>query len=338
MNSLDLHTSEFLRHRQVRRLGFGRSADRIGWTPACPRRPWATENRQAGLMVNARYQHFCSVLLLLFGLVATACGLHIAASPVMAKDTPVQLPVDPQVQKLVTQVALQVIPHTYEDRKKWGQQRRVLGGLYVKREGLRLKTHRTWKMVNHGTWTRYRIELRDPRRQFQVNVQDLQYRQDGQVSFRIRCLAPLSVFGRLSQWQHGVQLASLSVEAEADVELSMQCQIATRWELDDLQPTLVVRPIVQDAQMRLQRFRLQRVSQLHGPLVKSLSHGVREILEDQIAHRREKIVKKLNEQIARQEKLLRWSLGAGVQKLLAADQRREEPGDGASRREATGED
>ena len=115
-----------------------------------------------------------------------------------------------------------------------------------------------------------------------MRVDQLSYGPDGRLELEITCTARLKMFGRFSQWRHGVQLVSFSVDAEADVKLIMQCQRWTRWESTDSGPAFVIQPTVHDADLRLERFRLF-VSAIYVDLSSSqFSHGIREMLEEQI--------------------------------------------------------
>ena len=59
---------------------------------------------------------------------------------------------------LITDIILDNIPHQYEDKDDWGRQKQIVSGLKVWRDGLKIKTKRRRKNVNHGTWTRYTVK------------------------------------------------------------------------------------------------------------------------------------------------------------------------------------
>jgi hypothetical protein len=216
--------------------------------------------------------------------------------------------VDEGLHQLVTDLARAFIPENYEDNRKWGKTKEVFDGLHVRREGWRIKTHRRKKEVNHGTWTRYEVRLLNPDKRFKIRLQDLRSLPDGRTSVDIHCDARLRSFGRLSEWQYGVQLISLSAEADADVRLVMQCTFRVNVDLSHLPPEVVMDVNVDEADVTIHRFRMRRISQLSGPLVKQLSHEVREVLEDALAKQQDKMVEKINKQIEKNEEKLRLSL------------------------------
>jgi len=213
-----------------------------------------------------------------------------------------------QFQQLLTRIALANIPHTYEDEKEWGKTKEVWAGVKVWRDGFRIKTKRRKKEVNHGTWTRYQIRLADPERQFHVRLENVRKVTEGRIEFDAWLDAALKVSGRVSQWELGVQLISVSMEADARVRLRVRSNVGMELDPTKLPPDVGLAPIVTDAELQIVDFRLRRLSDLRGPLVKALSHRVREVLEDQIAKRRPALVKKINRQIDKNRDDLRLSL------------------------------
>ncbi len=216
--------------------------------------------------------------------------------------------VDEGLHALVTDLTRAFIPRDYEDNRKWGKTKEVVDGLHVRRDGWQIKTHRTKKAVNHGTWTRYEVRLLDPENRFKITLQNVRRLPDGRVAVDVHCDARLRTFGRLSEWQYGVQLFSLSAEAHADVRLTMACAFRVNVDLSRIPPDVIVDVHVDDAEILIRRFRMRRISQISGPLVKQLSHGVREVLEDAIDQRRDKMAEKINKQIEKNQDKLRLSL------------------------------
>lgn len=208
---------------------------------------------------------------------------------------------DPRLHNVVSDLVRDVMPHEYEQTRGWGKTEDLVRGLYVKREGWRIKTHRTRKPVNHGTWTMYRVELIDPDEHFQVRWENVRQVPGQRLAFELQCTARVRIFGRLSEWQQGVQLVSLSAEAEADIRLTLACEVSPRLEMSRHKFGLTLDPTVHGADLQITQFRLQRISQLDGPLVRALSSSVREILEDEIARRREKLVLQINRQLAKHQ-------------------------------------
>ena len=154
----------------------------------------------------------------------------------------------------------------------------------------------------------YRVTFPKPD-ELTVRVTNIHQLADGRAGFDAEFAAPLELFGRLSEWQRGVQLISLSADADARVRLRVS--VALKLKLDagkKLVPDVLLEPEVTAAQLDLEQFRLKRLSQLHGPLAKHLGTEAREIIEDELADRNSELVAKINKQIAKKQDKLRLSL------------------------------
>ena len=250
-------------------------------------------------------------------LVGAFAGLSLLASPLWAEmpspasetlETTVRA-ADGGLSEFVTQLLKTHLPPEYEKKKNWDQTTEVFDGLHVHLDGLRVKTKRKMKAVNHGTWTMYRVRLTEPD-QFTLRIENIRSLEDGRAAFDLEVYAPLAVFARLSEWNRGVQLISLSADCDARVRLQATC--ALRMKLvaakDSLIPDVNLEPEVISARFLLEEFRLHRVSQLHGPLVKHLGSEAREVIEDELADRNAEIVAKINRQIEKQQDKLRLPL------------------------------
>lgn len=215
---------------------------------------------------------------------------------------------DSGLSEFVTGVVRTHLPENYEKRKNWDNTTAVFDHLEVERKGLKIETRRKYKQANHGTWTMYRITFPKPE-ELQVRITNIRQLEDGRAGFDVEFSTPLDLFGRLSEWQRGIQLISLSADCSARVHLQATC--ATRVKLErngKLIPDVQLEPEVISAKLEMTEFRLHRLSQLHGPLAKHLGTEAREIIEDELASRNAELPAKLNKQLAKQHDKLRLSL------------------------------
>ena len=180
--------------------------------------------------------------------------------------------------------------------------------MHLSLDGLQLKTKRRWKEANHGTWKRYNAWLIDPDQQFDLRIENIREAEKGRIAFEIAIDAKLGLFARLSEWQHGVQLISVSTDAEAVVQLRMTCEASMKLDFEQFVPDLVVEPEITAADLTLMHFDLQRVSNLQGPGVEQLGRSLRDVLQDEINHRRPRLVAQANRQIERNRDKLRFSI------------------------------
>ena len=204
-------------------------------------------------------------------------------------------------------LVLRNLPPSFEDNRKWGKEKEVFNGINLRREGWKVETKRRMKTVKQGTWSRYYIEFVDPAHKLQINIQNIEYPKKGPVRVQTQIIAPLKLFGRVSEWRRDVQLISISTNADATVELNIDCEIHVIVNPLKIPPDVEFRPIVTDATVAMRDFKVHNISQLHGPLAELLGKGIREVLDDRLEDYREKLVLKMNSEIDKQKGRLKIS-------------------------------
>jgi hypothetical protein len=214
---------------------------------------------------------------------------------------------------LATAIVRQNLPAEFESQDNWGRTTEVWAGIDLRREGLQLKTRRRKKQVNDGTWKRYRVRLIEPEEQLNIQIQDVRPLPDGRVEFELAADARLEMFARLSQWELGVQLFSLSANATAHTQFRVRCDVGLKLDPTKLPPDVILDPVVRAAELRLVDFRLDRISQVGGAVARELGQQTRSLLDQELAKQNAKLPDKINRQIDRNRQQLRLS----VQDLLA---------------------
>ena len=212
------------------------------------------------------------------------------------------------LEKTLTSLIRDALPAKYENNKQWGMTKQIYEGLKVEREGWKIETRRRRKTVNHGTWKRYEVTLINPDQHFQLDLRDVTETGDGRYRFDVVCTAKLHVFGRLSQWERGVQLISLSADADTNVRMRIVGTVGLKLDPFKLPPDVALDPQVTEAKLELLDFRLNRVSELHGPLAKHLGEGLREVVEDKVDNVNRTLAAKLNQQIDKKRAKLKLSV------------------------------
>lgn len=218
--------------------------------------------------------------------------------------------------KWIVWLAKNHLPRQYDNTKNWGMQKTVLDGWDFRQEGLKLETKRRWKDVNHGQWTKYHLEIREPEENFQITIHDIQTLTDGKVQFAAKIKAPLDLQGRLSIWQYDVQVISLNADAEADVEVDLVCQVAVRLHPLTFPPDILLQPEVISSEMRLNYFRLNRLSQVGGPMAKRLGEGMEIFLREKVSNEGTRLTEKLNRAIEKRRDRLRISGSEWIQSKM----------------------
>lgn len=207
----------------------------------------------------------------------------------------------PEMTGMVRWLILKNLPPTYEDKKKWGKQKQVIDGLHVEMKGLKIDTHRRFKMVNHGTWTRYFVELKDPENELQVQLVNLTEPRPGVIQFETIIEAPLHVFGRYSRYQWDVQLISMSANADARVRMTVQTEVELVVQPLTFPPKIEIRPKVLAANAELLEFKIRNISQLKGPVARALGDSLENVLRERLDDYDQKLTDKMNAQLAKQK-------------------------------------
>lgn len=222
----------------------------------------------------------------------------------------------PEMVAWLSQLIHNNLPPTYEDDRKWDQQREVWDGIQLRREGMRIETKRKKKMVNAGTWTRYKIDLVDPDRLLVVRFHRLEPTPDGGVAFHVTVDCNLDVFGRLSQWVRDVQVISISANADAACRLTLIGTVAVKMNVFKLPPDLAVRPHVDVAHIELTHYRVRRISQVGGDFAKVLGNGLRGVVDDKLEDLNGKLADKINKQIEKHQDRLTFAPQAWLKTKL----------------------
>ena len=264
---------------------------------------------------------FCIAALILWPALAEAQALREARSIPVAKrpgvvaaptvSQPVSgttIPIGESLQHYITKLILEEVPREYENTKKWGGTKRVTSGLDWEREGIKVETRRQWKEVNHGSWSRYRIKLVDPEKTFEVRLENLTDLGDNVAAFDLVGVAKLSCTARISEWRRGVQIISLSGDADAKVRLVTHVEMKMSLAPGTFPPDILLSPRVTSADLQLQAFELQRLGVADGPLVKQLGEVVEEGLQNYLSENRKKLAEKMNKQLDKKRDKLKIPL------------------------------
>jgi hypothetical protein len=211
---------------------------------------------------------------------------------------------------LLKGMVLDAIPHTYQEWDDWGRQAKQFAGVAWRRDpGGKWETKRQWTKVNDGIWRMYSAELVNPEQTFQVQLTNLRESTPGVVVFDLSFVASLNLRARQAQWLRGVQLYSLSAEGSARVRLTLVCELSSSLDLRQLPPSIQLRPVVREANLKLDDFKIDRVSKLGGEFAQQITTAVRGELDEKLQKKSTDLTKKLNERLAKEQDKLRISLG-----------------------------
>ena len=226
--------------------------------------------------------------------------------------------------QIVARMIAEAIPREYDRTKDWGRTKRITTGLRSSGNFFEFDVHRQKTEVKHGVWKHYRATLVEPEKNLLVRIDNLRSLEAGKIAFTLFVTTKLHGWGRAKVYDRGIHLIALEAEADAKISLWLDCEIALEAAPASLLRGIAIRPQVTAARMSLDEFRLGRISDLSGPIVRELGDGLRHLIEDELNG--PKLAAKLNRSIEKRrdrlvftpEMLLGTSRGADHSVVPAA--------------------
>ncbi len=197
--------------------------------------------------------------------------------------------------QLVAGMIAEVIPREFDRSKDWGRTKRITTGLRSSGNFFEFDIHRKKSQVNHGVWKHYRAALVEPEKNLLVRIDNLRSLEAGKIAFTLFVSTKLHGWARAKVYEQGVHLIAFEAEADAKASLWLDCEIALEMAPASLLTGIAVRPQVTNARLSLDEFRLLRISDVSGPVVRELGDGLRHLIEDELNG--PKLVKRLNRSI-----------------------------------------
>ena len=232
-----------------------------------------------------------------------------------------QIDAGEKIDQLLTRLVLENIPHEFEDTKDWGRQVERWDGVKFQREGLKIETKRRKKLVNDGTWTRYSVQLRDPKEKFSIQIKNMRESTENKFTLEIHFVSELSLTARHSKWLRGVQLFTVSAEGFASLLLVVFVDLEIKPVSLKIPPDFVVSPVVRKADIVLDEFRIDRIAKIGGEVSQQITKAIRSELEEKIEKKEPKLVLRMNKEIDKNRDDLRISIADSMHaKWLKATQ------------------
>jgi hypothetical protein len=209
--------------------------------------------------------------------IVAACGLASIANA----QTP-QPPASDALASTLSQLIRDAIPRTYDKQKDWGATRDVTVGYRVDGKPFHYHVHRRTKPVEHGVWKHYKLQVVEPDKNLRVRLRDLRPVGPGRMAFTLELESKLDAWARAKVYQYGVHIIALEVEGDLQMRLQIHGEIALQATVVSGAAAIAAHPVVTDAKLSLDEFRIRRVSDARGPIVRELSDGVRSIVLDEL--------------------------------------------------------
>lgn len=230
---------------------------------------------------------------------ATATYLLVWVHATAGQAEPTHAPEPQHLAQAFGRLVADAVPEVYDKREDWDRQKNITVGLKTEGKGLRTKIRRRKKPVNHGVWKHYRVRLDEPEQNLQVRVENLRSIDPGRVGFTLRAAAKLDAWARAKVYHYGVHLIALEMVGEMHVDLRIDCEVGIAVKTIDNSPGIAIDPQVTDAALQFSHFRLQRVSNAKGPLVRELGDAMQKAIQRDLQG--PKLTQKLNRAIEKKK-------------------------------------
>jgi hypothetical protein len=240
----------------------------------------------------------------LFAFVVVAVGLMKAtAGPTFTALTGITPEL---VAQLVTPLIAEAIPREFEGKKDWGKTREVTRGLHSDGNFFNFDIHREKKEVNDGVWKKYRVTLVDPDKNLDVRIDNLQQQESGKYTLTLFLAAKVHAWAKVVVYKQGLRVLSLEPEGDTSIRLWVDAEVGVETvQSSSFIPAIELQPVVSDARLKFDDFRLTRIGDVHGDIAKEIGELLRKELQKQLSGT--KLVDRFNHSLQKHPERLRLS-------------------------------
>jgi hypothetical protein len=224
---------------------------------------------------------------------------------------------------VVSQVAARIIaaeiPREIERKKDWGKTKEITTGLHSNGNFLKFDIHREKSEVNHGIWKQYKLTLIDPDKNLDVQIQKLRTLENGRIALTLYLAAKVHGWAQTTVYDRGIHIVGLEAEGDTGIKLSLDAEVGVNpLKSNSFLPAgYALDPVVTDAHIQFEDFKLTRISDLRGPLAKEIGVVLRDAVEKELAG--PKLTAKINESIAKHRDRLQLTPERLVGKIAAKE-------------------
>jgi hypothetical protein len=225
------------------------------------------------------------------------------------------------VAQLVTPLIAEAVPREFEGKKDWGKTTTVVSGLHSEGNFFKFDIHRQTSEVNDGIWKKYRVTLIDPDKNLEIRIDNMHRLDSDRYALTLFVAAKVHGWARAVVYEHGVHVISLDAEGDTSIRLWIDAEVGVETvESSTFIPGLELRPVVTDARLKFDDFKLTRISDVRGAIAKELGDLLRKELQKKLSG--PKLVERFNHSLQKHPERLRLSpdmlLGKSLPKKKAA--------------------
>jgi hypothetical protein len=188
------------------------------------------------------------------------------------------------VAQLVTPLIAEAVPREFEGQKDWGKTKNVTTGLRSEGNFFRFDIHSKKNEVNDGVWKKYRVTLIDPDKNLELRIDNMHRLESGKYALTSFVAAKVHGWARAIVYEHGVHVISLEAEGDTAIRLWVDAEVGVETvQSSTFIPGLELRPVVTDARLKFDDFKLTRISDVRGAVAKELGDLLRKELQKKLS-------------------------------------------------------
>jgi hypothetical protein len=207
---------------------------------------------------------------------------------------------------LITPLIADAVPRQFEGKKDWGKTALVTTGLHSDGNFFRFDIHREKSEVNDGVWKKYRVTLVEPEKNLEIRIDNLQRQEDGKYKLALFVAAKVHAWAKVIVYKKGLRVLSLEPEGDTSIRLWIDADVGVETvKSSTFIPGVELKPLVTDARLKFDDFRLTRIGDVHGDIAKELGVLLRKVLQKELSG--PKLVDRLNHSLQKHPERLRLS-------------------------------
>jgi hypothetical protein len=222
---------------------------------------------------------------------------------------------------LLTPLIAEAVPREFEGQKDWGKTTLITTGLHSDGNFLKFDIHREKSEVNDGVWKKYRVTLVEPEKNLEIRIDNLQRQEDGKYKLTLFVAAKVHAWAKVVVYKKGLRVLSLEPEGDTAIRLTLDADVGVETvKSSTFIPGVELQPVITDANIKFDDFRLTRIGDIHGDVAKEIGELLRKVLQKEMSG--PKLVDRLNHSLQKHPERLRLSpdqlLGKSTPKKKAA--------------------
>ncbi len=208
--------------------------------------------------------------------------------------------------RLIVPLIAEAVPREFAGEKDWGKTKKITTGLRSEGNFFRFDIHSKRSEVNDGVWKKYRVTLVEPDKNLEIRIDDLHRLESGKYALKLFVAAKAHGWARAVVYEHGVHIISIEAEGDTAIRLWIDAEVdVATVESSTLIPGIELRPVVTEARLKFDDFKLKRISDVRGAVAKELGELLRKELEKELSGK--KLVDRLNRAFQKHPERLRLS-------------------------------